>query len=101
MLDLGTGTADFIPYLSVKPGTFTALPQSNLHLLTERWKKSALEFREWLGGEDAINTYCHKLAVDGGNRLAEVLGTKVMDDSGELTLNMVHPFSTLLTRPRC
>lgn len=46
-------------------------------------------FREWLGGEEAINGYCHKLALEGGKRLAEVMGTRVLDESGELTLNMV------------
>ncbi|KAI9057288.1 PLP-dependent transferase [Trametes sanguinea] len=62
-----TGTADLAPYLSVT---------------------DALEFREWLGGEKAINDYCHKLALDGGRRLAEVMGTRVLDEDGELTLNM-------------
>ena len=49
----------------------------------------ALRFREWLGGEDKINSYCHDLAVAGGKRLAEVLGTQVLDPDGSLTLNMV------------
>ncbi|OSD06472.1 PLP-dependent transferase [Trametes coccinea BRFM310] len=62
-----TGTADLAPYLSVT---------------------DALEFREWLGGEKAINDYCHKLALDGGRRLAEVMGTRVLDEDGELTLSM-------------
>ncbi|KAI0671630.1 PLP-dependent transferase [Trametes maxima] len=50
----------------------------------------ALAFREWLGGETAINTYCHQLALDGGKRLAEVLGTRVLDETGELTFNMTN-----------
>ncbi|RPD59984.1 PLP-dependent transferase [Lentinus tigrinus ALCF2SS1-7] len=45
-------------------------------------------FRQWLGGEEAINGYCSKLAVEGGKRLAEVMKTQVLDESGELTLNM-------------
>ena len=49
----------------------------------------ALEFREWMGGEEKINAYCHDLAIKGGKRLAEVLGTRVMDPEGDLTLNMV------------
>ena len=49
----------------------------------------ALRFRKWLGGEEKINTYCHDLALKGGKRLAEVLGTHVMDPTGELTLNLV------------
>ncbi|EPS93523.1 hypothetical protein FOMPIDRAFT_1170445 [Fomitopsis schrenkii] len=64
-----TGTMDQIPYLSVGP---------------------ALDFRQWLGGEEAINTYCHKLALDGGKRLAEVLGTKTLDETGQFTLNMTN-----------
>ncbi|KAH9939510.1 PLP-dependent transferase [Amylocystis lapponica] len=62
-----TGTADQVPFLSVTP---------------------ALEFRKWLGGEKVINAYCHKLAVDGAKRLAEIFGTRVMDETGELTLNL-------------
>ncbi|KAI0349361.1 PLP-dependent transferase [Trametes cingulata] len=50
----------------------------------------ALAFREWLGGEDVIYDYCHKLAVEGGRRLAEVMSTRVMDETGELTLNMTN-----------
>ncbi|TFK94025.1 PLP-dependent transferase [Polyporus arcularius HHB13444] len=46
-------------------------------------------FRAWLGGEEVINSYCRKLAVDGAKRLAEVMGTRVLDESGELTLNML------------
>ena len=48
---------------------------------------AALAFRGWLGGEHAINDYCHGLALAGGRRLAAQLGTRVMDD--ELVLNMV------------
>ncbi|EIW53854.1 PLP-dependent transferase [Trametes versicolor FP-101664 SS1] len=50
----------------------------------------ALAFREWLGGEKAINNYCHQLALDGGERLARALGTRVLDQTGELTLNMTN-----------
>ncbi|OBZ72541.1 hypothetical protein A0H81_07972 [Grifola frondosa] len=64
-----TGTMDFIPYLSIP---------------------AALDFRNWLGGEAAINEYCHELAMAGGERLASVMGTKVMDKTGELTLNMTN-----------
>ena len=49
----------------------------------------ALSFRRWLGGEEKINDYCHKLAMDGAIRLAEVMGTEVMDTTGELTVTMV------------
>ncbi|EKM58287.1 uncharacterized protein PHACADRAFT_252498 [Phanerochaete carnosa HHB-10118-sp] len=64
-----TGTADFVPYLSVP---------------------HALAFRRWLGGEEKINAYCHKLAFEGGKRLAEILGTRVMDETGEATLCMTN-----------
>lgn len=63
------GTIDYAPYLGVA---------------------YALDFRNWLGGEHKINAYCHDLALKGGKRLAEVLGTRVMDPDGELTLNMVN-----------
>jgi len=36
-----------------------------------------------------LNAYCHDLAVKGGNALADILGTRVMDPNGELTVNMV------------
>ncbi|TBU55573.1 PLP-dependent transferase [Dichomitus squalens] len=48
----------------------------------------AIAFREWLGGEKAIYDHCHKVAVDGAKKLAEVLGTRVIDESGELTATM-------------
>lgn len=50
---------------------------------------SALEFRQWVGGEEKINFYCHNLAVAGGKRLAEIFGTQVMDEDGTFTANMV------------
>lgn len=50
---------------------------------------SALEFRQWIGGEKKINEYCHNLAVSGGKRLAEMFGTQVMDEDGTFTANMV------------
>jgi len=64
-----TGTADQIPYLSIG---------------------AAIDFRQWLGGETAINAYCHQLALDGSKRLAEILGTKVLDEAGEFTLHMTN-----------
>ncbi|KAK7052816.1 hypothetical protein VNI00_004135 [Paramarasmius palmivorus] len=63
------GTIDFIPFLSVH---------------------GALDFRAWLGGEEKINEYCHRLAKEGGKRLAEVMGTEVMDPTGEFTLSMTN-----------
>ncbi|KAJ6492811.1 PLP-dependent transferase [Mycena vitilis] len=63
------GTIDFVPPLSIP---------------------AALAFREWLGGEKKINQYCHDMAVRGGAHLAAILGTRVLDETGELTLNMVN-----------
>ncbi|KAH9479109.1 Hercynylcysteine sulfoxide lyase [Psilocybe cubensis] len=63
------GTIDYTAYLTVK---------------------DALEFRNWMGGEEKINDYCHNLAITGGRRMAEIMETEVMDPSGELTLNMVN-----------
>ncbi|KAJ7601323.1 pyridoxal phosphate-dependent transferase [Mycena rosella] len=64
-------TIDFVPYLSVA---------------------TALDFRQWLGGENKINAYCRQMAVQGSNRLAQILGTSgmAMDPTGEMTLNMVN-----------
>ncbi|KAH9949725.1 pyridoxal phosphate-dependent transferase [Amylocystis lapponica] len=65
------GTIDLMPFLSVH---------------------AALDFRAFLGGEDNINAYCRALAREGGARLAEIMGTRVMDltPDGELTINMVN-----------
>ena len=65
---IGNGTLDFVPFLSVM---------------------AALDFRQWIGGEAAINDYCHSLAVNGGKLLAGFLGTSVMDEDGSLTSHMV------------
>jgi hercynylcysteine S-oxide lyase len=59
-----------------------------------------LEFRKWLGGEHKINDYCRSLALSGGKRLAEIFGTRRMDESpsGEFTLNMVREFLLFFSR---
>lgn len=42
--------------------------------------EEALKFRrEVCGGEDAIMSYCEKMAHDGGNQIAEILGTHTME----------------------
>ncbi|KAI0710254.1 PLP-dependent transferase [Earliella scabrosa] len=61
------GTVDLVPYILI--------PQ-------------CIAFREWLGGEQVMHEYCHQLALDGAKRLAEILGTRVLDDTGELTVHM-------------
>eukprot|EP00833_Pecoramyces_ruminatium_P005738 jgi/Orpsp1_1/1179770/evm.model.c7180000070698.1 len=38
----------------------------------------AREWRRWLGGEEVIRQHNHKLAVEGGRRIAEMLGTEVL-----------------------
>ncbi|KAJ7110373.1 PLP-dependent transferase [Mycena crocata] len=64
-------TIDYVPFLSVA---------------------AALDFRRWLGGEDRINAYCRQMALQGSQRLAQILGTTAMvgDPTGEMTLNMVN-----------
>ena len=49
----------------------------------------AFKFRAWLGGERKINEYCRDVALKVGKRLAEILGTELMDEDGSQTLNMV------------
>ncbi|GJJ08664.1 hypothetical protein Clacol_002883 [Clathrus columnatus] len=61
------GTTDVVPFLSVL---------------------YALKFRDTLGGEEHINKYCHELAMKGGMRLAQLLGTETFPE--ELTLNMTN-----------
>ncbi|KAI5827137.1 PLP-dependent transferase [Schizophyllum commune Tattone D] len=53
---------------------------------------AALRFRAWLGGEAAINAYTHKLAFEGGKRIAEILQTEMMypDEGSEMELSMVN-----------
>lgn len=51
----------------------------------------ALEFRESLGGEEAIMKHTHEMAVKGGALVAELLGTSVMENpEGTLTASMVN-----------
>ena len=85
----GTGTHDPAPYLSIGPGLFPTA--RSVHVLMRRSVHTALDFRKWLGGEVEINRYCRDLAIRGGKRLAEMLGTEEMDvtPNRELTLNMV------------
>lgn len=46
----------------------------------------AVEFRKSLGGEDAIMAYCHDLAIKGGVIAAEILGTKVLENTGQIAM---------------
>ena len=85
----GTGTHDPAPYLSIGPGPFRVV--GFVYVLIRYFVYTALDFRDWLGGEVKINEYCRDLAIRGGKRLAEILGTEEMDKTPnrELTLNMV------------
>ncbi|KAG6916621.1 hypothetical protein DXG01_006117 [Tephrocybe rancida] len=50
----------------------------------------ASKFRQWMGGELAIDRYCHDLALRGGVVLKNKFGTEVLDPNGEFTLHMVN-----------
>ena len=62
------GTGDVSPYLSIS---------------------AALDFREWLGGEERIMNYTHSLCMNGGNLLAKKLGTKMLFSSSDRYAQMV------------
>lgn len=49
---------------------------------------AALKFREDVGGEEAIMSYNHQLAIEGGNYMANVLGTEVLQAADQIA-NMV------------
>jgi len=53
---------------------------------------TAFEFIEKCGGAEKIRDYCHRLAVKGGDRAAEILGTEVLKSQAgsEYTANMVN-----------
>ncbi|KAG0283080.1 hypothetical protein BGZ96_012551 [Linnemannia gamsii] len=51
--------------------------------------EGALEFRKQYG-EDAIIHYCHRLAVEGGAKMAEILGTNVLTPHEHQVGNMVN-----------
>jgi len=73
-----TGTIDYAPYFSIL---------------------ASIAFREWIGGEEAIDKYCHTTAIEGGKRTAKILGTSVMDETGEGTAHMTNiylPFPDIL-----
>lgn len=84
----GTGTHDPTSYLSIGPGSFHTV--RSVRVLTRCSVHTALDFREWLGGEVEINRYCRDLVIKGSKRLAVMLGTEEMDvtPNRELTLNM-------------
>ncbi|KAH8811085.1 pyridoxal phosphate-dependent transferase [Xylogone sp. PMI_703] len=61
------GTVDYTPYLCVS---------------------EAIKWREGVcGGEENIRNYCHNLAVQGGQKVAEILGTKILDNETHTLTN--------------
>lgn len=60
---LWTGTIDYSPYMTVP---------------------TALKFREEAGGEEVIMNYTHNLAIQGGNRMAEIFGTRVIQEEDQI-----------------
>lgn len=51
----------------------------------------ALDFRESLGGEEAIHAYCNKLARQGGELVAKKWGTHMIENEEEtLTVAMAN-----------
>jgi hercynylcysteine S-oxide lyase len=50
---------------------------------------TALDLREKIGGEDKIRDYCHRLAREGGRKMAEILGTELQDEEDQFTASMV------------
>jgi hypothetical protein len=74
--------------MSVEFGELVQAVESRPHLNV----LSAIDFRITIGGEKKMNDYCHSLAVAGSRKLAEILGTHVLDSTdleGELIANMV------------
>jgi selenocysteine lyase/cysteine desulfurase len=43
----------------------------------------AIDFRKWLGGEEKIMSYAHKVAKEGGRAMAKILGTETMEVQDE------------------
>lgn len=69
------GTNDDIPYLCVP---------------------EAIKWREQVcGGEENIRTYCTNLAREGGEKVAQILGTRVLDNASH-TLTNCHMINVLL-----
>lgn len=50
---------------------------------------AAMDFREAIGGEQKIQAYCHDIARAGGKKMAEILGTRLIDEEDQFTACMV------------
>lgn len=65
------------------PGTLDASPFLSID--------AALDFRQMLGGEERITSYCHYLAQKGGMAAAQILDTCILESpDAELTCCMVN-----------
>lgn len=82
----GNGTLDHAAYLTIPDGITQAYI---IQLTCANHVIIALKFREWMGGEERINAYCRDIAFRGGQVLAKILGTQILDPTGDMTLNMV------------
>lgn len=72
------GTAEYFTEMFVDVATTDTTPYLCI--------PEALRFRaEVCGGEDAIMAYCLRLAREGGDRVAQMLGTEVLDNHGGLS----------------
>ncbi|KAF5343362.1 hypothetical protein D9757_015078 [Collybiopsis confluens] len=83
-----SGSTDVVTLMTVRPGEIMFGTSVRQQANIDR-KEIALEFRQFLGGEQRIVNYCHSLAVQGGRRLAEILGTEIMCSTGEDPLELV------------
>ncbi|KAF4611875.1 hypothetical protein D9613_003575 [Agrocybe pediades] len=81
------GTIDHTPFLTIPDGNIRA---QHPHDFMSSPLQSALQFRTRIGGEEKINAYCRDLAFRGGKVVADILGTCLLDPTGDLTLNMVN-----------
>ncbi|KAI8877346.1 PLP-dependent transferase [Backusella circina FSU 941] len=80
------GTADFSTFMCIIPGKVWKEESKILIVMS-----LAMEYRKSLGGEDAIMKYCNELAVKGGQLVADIWGTSVMEnDEKTLTTAMVN-----------
>ncbi|KIY63081.1 PLP-dependent transferase [Cylindrobasidium torrendii FP15055 ss-10] len=82
------------PHATDQPGNFVLQHEwpGAIEFVSYMCIPTCIEFRKWLGGEEAINEYCRGLAIDGGRRLASAFGTRVMDETpdAQFTLNMTN-----------
>ncbi|KAF5368027.1 hypothetical protein D9758_004330 [Tetrapyrgos nigripes] len=85
------GSTDVVTALTIRAGQLT-LAFVGLSVFPIDYPE-ALDFRTSIGGENAIMTYCHDLAMTGGRRMATIFDTQMMDSpakEGELVGCMVN-----------